>query len=105
MRNFSKAKDVNAELGGQMRVTLDRDSLLSKAVYTQRTSGERINIQAQSLGIERPKVRNRRSVANLDTLIYLIINGRALNRAKSINRGLLHTNELVSTLWREAWVI
>ena len=47
---------------------------------------------AKELGIERPKVRNGRSVANLNTLIYLIINVRALNHAKSINRGLLHMN-------------
>jgi hypothetical protein len=83
-------KDVNWELGGQMRVTLDRDNPLYKAIYTQRTSCERINSQAQALGIERPKVRNIRSVRNLTTLIYLISNVRALNRAKSIKRGLLH---------------
>jgi hypothetical protein len=65
---------------------------LYKAIYTQRTSCERINSQAQALGIERPKVRNRRSVANLNTLIYVIINVRALNRAKTINKGLLQLN-------------
>jgi len=75
-----------------MRVSLNRDSPLYKAVYTQRTSCERINSQAKELGIERPKVRNGQSVANLNTLIYLIINVRALNRAKSINRGLLQMN-------------
>src|SRR5712692_4952536 len=41
-------KDVNWELGGRMRVTLDRDSPLYHAVYTQRTSSERINSQAQA---------------------------------------------------------
>jgi hypothetical protein len=34
-------------------------------------------------------VRNGRSVANLNTLIYLLINVRALQRATSINAGLL----------------
>lgn len=82
-------KDINIELGGQMRIALDRGSPLYKAVYTQRTCCERINSQAKDLGIERPKVRNGQSVANLNTLIYVIINGRALDRAKSINRGLL----------------
>jgi hypothetical protein len=82
-------KDVNQELGAQMRVTLDRDSPLYKAIYTQRTSCERINSQAQALGIELPKVRNNRSVKNLNTLIYLIINVRALDRVKSINKNLL----------------
>src|SRR5260221_7086573 len=85
-------KDVNWERGGLARITLDRDSPLYKAVYTQRTSCERINSQAKELGIERPKVRNGRSVANLNTLTYLVINVRALQRVKSINRGLLQMN-------------
>lgn len=85
-------KDLNWELGGLQRVLLDRSAPLYKAVYAQRTSCERINSQAKELGIERPKVHNRRSVANLNTLIYVIINVRALKRAKSINRGLLQMN-------------
>ncbi len=90
---FRKAKgcvkDPNWEKGGLMRVLLDRDGPLYHAVYTQRTCCERINSQAQALGIDRPKVRNGRSVAHLNTLIYIVINGRALAKAKSINRGLL----------------
>jgi hypothetical protein len=82
-------KHINVEVGGLMRITLDRTSPLYKAVYTQRTSCERINSQAKELGIERPRVHNRRSVTNLNTLIYVIINVRALNRAQSINRRLL----------------
>jgi hypothetical protein len=82
-------KDINIEKGGLMRVTMDRTAPLYKAVYTQRTSTERINSQAQALGIERPKVRQGRSVANLNTLTYLIMNARALQRAKSINSRLL----------------
>lgn len=85
-------KDLNWQRGGRMRVTLDRTSPFYKAVYTQRTSCERINSQAKELGIERPKVRNGHSVTNLNTLTYLIINGRALQRAKSINRELLQIN-------------
>jgi hypothetical protein len=85
-------KNINIEAGGIMRVTLDRTSPLYKVIYNQRTCCERINSQAKELGIERPKVRNRRSVANLNTLIYLIINVRALDRAKSINKGLLQMN-------------
>lgn len=72
-----------------MHVLLDRDGSLYYAVYNQRTSTERINSQSKVLGIDRPKVRNGRSVARLTTLIYLLINGCALQRAKSINRGLL----------------
>ena len=85
-------KDVNHERGGQMRITLDRTSPLYQAIYRQRTSCERINSQAKELGIERPKVHNRASVERLNTLTYLIINVRALQRAKSINRGLLQMN-------------
>ncbi len=85
-------KHINIEVGGVMRVTLDRTSPLYQAIYRQRTSCERINSQAKELGIERPKVRNRHSVANLNTLTYVIINVRALNRAQSINRGLLQMN-------------
>lgn len=82
-------KDVNWEKGGQMRATLDRYGPLYKAIYAQRTCCERINSQAKELGIERPRVHNGRSVANLHTLIYLVINVRALQRARSMNRGLL----------------
>ncbi len=72
-----------------MCVLLDRSSPLYKVVYTQRTACERINSQAKALGIEQPKVRNGHSVKNLNTLTYVIINVHALQKAKSINRGLL----------------
>jgi hypothetical protein len=85
-------KDPNWEKGGLMRVLLDRTSPLYQAVYHQRTACERINSQAQALGIERPKVRNGCSVANLNTLIYLVINAKALAKAQSINKGLLQMN-------------
>ncbi len=82
-------KDINDEPGGRARVLMDRTSPLYHAVYNQRTSCEPINSQAKELGIERPKVRNRQSVANLNTLIYLVINVRAIERVRSINAGLL----------------
>lgn len=82
-------KDVNMEKGGIMRSRIDRDTPLYQAVYRQRTAAERINSQAKELGIERPKVRNIRSVRNLNTLIYLVVNVRALARARAINAGLL----------------
>ncbi len=68
---------------------LDRDSILYKVVYTQRTACERINSQAKHLGIERPKARNIRSVRRLNTLIYIMINAKALQRARAINASLL----------------
>jgi hypothetical protein len=82
-------KDINDEPGGRARLLMDRTHPLYHAVYAQRTSCERINSQAKELGIERPRVHNRRSVANLNTLMYVVINVRALQRALSINRGLL----------------
>ena len=82
-------KDVNWELGGKMRVSVDRSSPLYQGIYRQRTSCERINSQAKDLGIERPKVRNRRSVEHLNTLTYVIINLKALQRARAINASLL----------------
>jgi hypothetical protein len=82
-------KDINWELGGKMRVSVDRTSPLYQGIYRQRTSCERINSQAKDFGIERPKVRNRRSVEHLNTLIYLCINLKALHRARAINARLL----------------
>ena len=81
-------KDLNWEKGGLMRALLDRDSELYHAVYNRRTSCERITSQAKALGIETPNVRNGRSVRNLNTLTYLIMNVRALQKAKSSNRGI-----------------
>jgi hypothetical protein len=82
-------KDPNWEKGGLMRALLDRDGPLYKAVYTQRTCCERINSQAKDFGIERPKARNIRSVRRLNTLIYITINAKALQRARAINASLL----------------
>lgn len=78
----------NAELGGRLRVSLDRQSPAYRNIYKQRTSTERINSQAKALGIERPKLRNIASIRNLNTLIYTVINVRALNRAKVYNAQL-----------------
>ncbi len=82
-------KDINLEAGGLMRVTLDRESPLYQGIYKQRTSCERINSQAKELGLERPKARNLRSIRMLNTLIYLTINIKALQRAQDINASLL----------------
>jgi hypothetical protein len=76
---------INTEPGGMLRATTDRDADDYHAIYRQRTSAERINSQATALGIERPKVRNARSVARLNTLTYILINARALRRARDLN--------------------
>ena len=38
--------------------------------------------QAVELGIERPKLRNGQAIANLNTLIYVLINLRGLQRIR-----------------------
>ena len=82
-------KDINIEQGGLMRVMLDRSAPLYRAVYRQRTSAERINSQSKAHCIERPKVRQGDSVKRLNTLTYLVINIKALARARAINASLL----------------
>jgi hypothetical protein len=76
---------INLEPGGMLRMRVDRASPAYQAIYDQRTCAERINSQATALGIERPKVRNQRSIHHLNTLTYLVINARALRRARIIN--------------------
>jgi len=78
-------KYINITAGGKLRIALDRQSESYKGIYRQRTAAERINSQAKALGIERPQVRNSASVGNLNTLTYLVINARALERARRIN--------------------
>lgn len=69
--------------GARLRLQLDRDSATYRAVFQQRTAVERINSQAEALGIERPKLRNQRSIANQNTLIYVLINLRLLARIQA----------------------
>jgi len=70
-------------IGARIRYQLDRDSDAYKLVYKQRTADERINSQAKELGIERPMLRNGRAIANLNSLIYVLINLRALHRVRA----------------------
>jgi len=69
-------------IGARLRYTLDRDSQAYKDIYKQRTATERINSQAVDLGIERPKLRNAASIANHNTLTYVLINLHALQRVR-----------------------
>jgi hypothetical protein len=68
--------------GTRARHELDRSTQAYKQVYKQRTATERVNSQAVELGIERPKLRNGKAIANLNTLIYVLINLRALHRIR-----------------------
>jgi hypothetical protein len=69
-------------IGNRARHELDRKSQAYQQLYNQRSASERINSQALDLGIERPKLRNQRSITNLNTLIYVLINLRALQRVR-----------------------
>jgi hypothetical protein len=69
--------------GARLRVQLDRDTDEFKAIYKQRTATERINSQATEIGIETPRLRNRRAITNQNTLIYVLINLRGLKRVRA----------------------
>jgi hypothetical protein len=69
-------------VGARIRYQIDRDSDIYKEIYNQRTATERINSQAKELGIERPRLRNGQAIANQNTLIYVLINLRALHRVR-----------------------
>jgi hypothetical protein len=73
---------IPTSIGTRIRYQLDRQSAAYKAVYKQRTATERVNSQAVALGIERPKIRNGQAIANQNTLIYVLINLRALHRVR-----------------------
>lgn len=66
--------------GARIRYQIDRDGERYKALYNQRTTAERIFSQAVALGIERPKLRTQRAIANFNTLTYILINLRAMLR-------------------------
>jgi hypothetical protein len=69
--------------GARIRYQLDRDSETYKQIYSQRTADERINSQAKALGIERPYLRRQSAIANQNTLIYVLINLRCLQRIRT----------------------
>jgi len=69
-------------VGARIRHQLDRESETYQEVYRQRTATERINAQAVELGIERPRLRNGQAIANQNSLIYVLINLRALQRVR-----------------------
>ncbi len=73
---------IPTSIGTRIRYQLDRHSHAYRQVYKQRTASERINSQAVELGIERPKIRNGQAIANQNTLIYVLINLRALHRIR-----------------------
>jgi hypothetical protein len=75
--------DLPTSVGARLRYQIDRQSETYKNVYAQRSATERINSQATDLGIERPRLRNGLAIANLNTLIYVLINLRTLQRIEA----------------------
>ena len=69
--------------GARIRYQLDRESDAYQQIYKQRTAVERIFSQAVALGIERPKLRNQAAIANSNTLTYILINLRAMQRLEA----------------------
>lgn len=67
-------------LDARIRLQLDRSAEPYKTIYAQRTATERLFSQARELGMERPKLRNGAAIANLNTLIYVLLNLRTLQR-------------------------
>lgn len=78
--------------GARLRHQLDRHSEAYKLVYNQRSATERINALAVELGIERPKFRNRHSITNTNTLIYILLNLRAIQRVRRKKQPLTGTD-------------
>jgi hypothetical protein len=84
--------------GSRLRLTLDRESEEYKQLYARRTMVERINSQAEALGITRPKLRRGRAIANHNTLTYVLINLRALSRLRAAHQeGRQNTNGVTLT--------
>lgn len=71
---------IATSIGARLRHQLDRKDEAYEQVYKQRTAVERIFSQAVELGIERPRLRNGQAIANINTLIYTLINLRLLQR-------------------------
>ena len=72
--------NLPTSIGARLRHQLDRNSDEYKQVYKQRTAVERIFSQAKAFGMDRPKLRNQQAITNLNTMIYLLINCRALQQ-------------------------
>ena len=80
--------------GARLRYQLDRESVAYKTIYNQRTADERINSQALELGIERPHLRRQSAIVNHNTLIYVLINLRALQRIRQHKEQLARQSKL-----------
>lgn len=84
IKGIGCVKYRNIELGAQLRIQLDRHSDEYDLAYDDRTAAERINSQAKGLGIERPRLRRISGVRNQNTLTYIIINLKAIQRVRAV---------------------
>ena len=78
------------EKGHLMRLRLNRSTDPYRSLYKQRTDTERINSQSHALGIDHPCQRSFQAIAHRNTLFYILINLRALERfhERSLNSSL-----------------
>jgi hypothetical protein len=83
LKGIGCVKYRNLELGAQLRIQLDRRSNEYDLAYDDRTAAERINSQAKALGIERPRLRRMSGVCNQNTLVYIVINLKAIQRLRA----------------------
>ena len=72
----------NLEDGAMLRLQMDRSSPEFDQAYDDRTAAERINSQAKHFKIERPQLRRITSIRNQNTLIYIVINLKAIQRIR-----------------------
>jgi hypothetical protein len=83
VKGIGCVKYRNLELGAQLRIQLDRQSTEYDWAYDDRTAAERINSQAKALGIERPRLRRMSGIRNQNTLTYIVINLKAIQRLRA----------------------
>ena len=63
---------LSTSIGNHVRHELERESDEFARIDNQRSACERINSQSLVLGIARPHLRSGRSIANMDTLDYVL---------------------------------
>ena len=74
---------IATSIGARIRHQLDRESEAYKQLYAKRTMVERINAQAEALDMLHPKLRRGTAITNRNTLTYVLINLRALQRLRA----------------------
>lgn len=60
------------------RSSINRDSMFFKKIYALRTESERYNSRWKNLNLEKPTVRNIKSISNLNTIGHITLLALAL---------------------------